>query len=92
MYKCAVCRGNDVLEETLDRAYRINGEHVIVYGIPATVCVNCGEVSFSIEDIEKVGEMLHYNERKPAKWITIPAFEFVRLEPTTENLLATTKN
>ncbi len=95
MYKCAVadCPGGDIREETLDRVYQIsNGEYVLVYGVPVKVCVNCGELTFSIDNAEKVGEMLHDNEQKPAKRVTIPAFEFVRLEPTTENLLVTTKN
>ena len=64
----------------------------MVYGVPVKVCVNCGELTFSIDNAEKVGEMLYDDEQKPAKRVTIPAFEFVRLEPMAENLLVTTKN
>ena len=49
MYKCAVaaCPGGAVRKETFDDAYLINGKHVLVYGIPVTVCANCGELHAS---------------------------------------------
>ena len=93
-YKCAVaaCPGGAVRKETIDRAYNIgNGKHVLVYGVPVIVCVNCGELSFSIDDIEKASAMLFDDEQKP-KQVTIPAFEFARLEPTTKDLLLIANN
>lgn len=88
MYKCAVavCPGGTVRKETFDDAYLINGKHVLVYGIPVTVCANCGELTFSVDDIEKASAMLFDDEQKPRQ-VTIPAFEFARLEPTTKDLL-----
>ena len=93
MYKCAVaaCNSNEVRKETLDRAYQINtGEQFIVYGVPVMVCTNCGELSFSIEDTEKVRAMLYGEDgHKPARRVTIPAFEFARSQTATEELILT---
>lgn len=93
MYKCAVaaCNSNDIRKETLDRVYQIDtGESFIVYGVPVMVCVNCGELTFSADNAEKVRAMLYGEDgHKPAKRVTIPAFEFARLEPTTEDLVLT---
>ena len=94
IYKCAVaaCPGGAVREDTFDNAYLIDGEHVIVYGVPVIVCVNCGELTFSADNAEKVRVMLFDDDQKPAKRVTIPAFEFARLEPTTEDLLLTARD
>ena len=92
MYKCAVaaCPGGDVREETLDRVYQIsNGEHVLVYGVPVKVCVNCGELTFSIDNAEKVRSMLYREDGQKPRRVTIPAFEFARSETATEDLLLT---
>ena len=45
---------------------RIDGQYVLVGGIPAAVCVRCGEQAFSRETIEKVRTMIH-GEAKAAK-------------------------
>ena len=93
-YKCAVaaCPGGAVRKETFDDAYDMgDGKHVIVYGIPVTGCANCGELSFSVDDIEKASAMVFDDEQLP-KRVTIPAFEFARPEMATEDLLLTTKN
>ncbi len=91
MYECAVaaCSGGAVREDTFDNAYLIRGEHVVVYGVPVTVCVNCGELSFSARNTEKVRVMLYDDDQKPGKRITIPAFEFTRSETPAEELLLT---
>ena len=92
MYKCAVaaCNSNEVRKETLDRVYQINtGERFIVYGVPVMVCVNCGELTFSIDDTEKVRAMLHGEDEQEPRRVTIPAFEFARLEPKIKDLLLT---
>ena len=92
MYKCAVaaCNGNEVRKETRDRVYQINtGESFIVYDVPVMVCVNCGELTFSIDNAEKVRAMLYGEDVQKPKRVTIPAFDFARLEPTTEDLLLT---
>ncbi len=95
-HKCiiAACGSDYARKEKRDRVYQMgDGEHILVYGVPVTVCVNCGELTFSIDDVDKIGELLHEeNGHKPARQVVIPAIEFARLELTTEDLLLTTNN
>lgn len=76
MYKCGVCRSKYLREDTLDKIFRIDGEFVMVYGIPATVCDNCGELFFSEDDVEKVHVVLHNDKLRTAKQVSIKAYEF----------------
>ena len=90
-HKCIIAAtGSDYArEEKRDRVYQTgNGEHILVYGVPVIVCVNCGELTFSSENSEKVSAMLFDDEQKPRR-VTIPAFEFARSETATEELLLT---
>ena len=93
-YNCAVaaCPGGAVKKETLNRAYDMgDGKHVIIYSLPVIICVNCGELTFSIDDIEKASAMV-FDDEQPPKRVTIPALEFARSEMSPENLLLTTKS
>ena len=74
--KCDVCYSRQARLETLDKVLRIDGEFVMVYGIPAEVCVDCGEEMFSHEDIEWVRMMLKGDGRKIAKRVTLDAYDF----------------
>ena len=75
-WKCPVCQGRRGREETLDKVLRIDGDFVMVYGIPSIVCVYCGEEIFSDEDIEWVRMMLKGDGRKTAKQVTLDAYNF----------------
>ena len=74
--KCDVCYSRQARVETLDKVLRIDGEFVMVYGIPAEVCVDCGEEMFSDDDIEWVRMMLKGDGRKTAKQVTLDAYDF----------------
>ena len=74
--KCDVCYSRQARLETLDKVLRIDGEFVMVYGIPVEVCVDCGEEMFSDDDIARVRATLHGEGRKPANWVTLDAYDF----------------
>ena len=74
--KCDVCYSRRAWVETLDKVLRIDGEFVMVYGIPAEVCVDCGEEMFSDDDIERVRAALQGEGRKTAKRVTLNAYDF----------------
>ena len=74
--KCDVCYSRQARLETLDKVLRIDGEFVMVYGIPAEVCVDCGEEMFSDEDIEWVRMMMKGDGRKTVKRVTLDAYDF----------------
>ena len=78
--KCDVCYSRWARVETLDKILHIDGEFVMVYGIPAEVCVDCGEEMFSDDDIDWVRSMLQGDGRKTAKRVTCGRIRFRRRE------------
>ena len=59
MSMCHVCHAGETLKELVDEVFRINGQSVLVDSIPAMVCGQCGEHTFSRETAEKVRLMVH---------------------------------
>jgi len=76
MFMCPVCHSHESREELVEEIFQIDGKYVLVDRIPATVCVRCGEETFSRETTEKVRLLVH-GQAKPAKSIALEVFEFV---------------
>lgn len=57
MFICSACRFTESREDLVEEVFCIGGEYVLVRGIPSTVCVRCGEMSFSAETVERVRVM-----------------------------------
>ena len=75
MFTCSVCHGEDGREELADEVFRVDGQYVLVDGVPSTVCDRCGERSFTRETTEKVRQLVH--GRVPAaKSIPMRVYEF----------------
>ena len=62
-------------EELVNEVFLIAGKFIMVENIPAKVCVNCGETTFSRETTEKIRQMLH-GEAQPIKSIQVDVFAF----------------
>ena len=75
MFTCSVCGAGDRREELVEEVFRIDGKYVLVDRIPATVCVRCGEESFSRETTERIRLMVH-GRTEPTKSIVLKVFEF----------------
>lgn len=75
MPKCDVCRGGETREELADERFRIDGQYVMVDGVPAVVCGQCGEQTFSRETAEKVRLMVH-GEGKAVRSLSVQVFRF----------------
>ena len=58
MSVCPVCHADESREERVDEVFQIDGQYVLVGGIPAVVCVRCGEQAFSRKAVEKVRTMV----------------------------------
>lgn len=58
MSTCAVCHVEKNREALVDEGFRVDGQYVLVGGIPAVVCGRCGEQTFSRETAEKVRLMI----------------------------------
>ena len=76
MFACPVCHSQDSREELVEEIFQIDGKYVLVDRIPATVCVRCGEETFSRETTERVRLLVH-GDAKPTKSLALQVFEFV---------------
>lgn len=72
---CEVCGGREFRHETVREVFEIDGKRVLVEGIPARVCVRCGEMTFSREAAEKVRRMVH-GDARPVGTIQMDVFAF----------------
>ncbi len=75
MYACAVCHGDNSREEIVDEVLNLGGRYALVSGVPATVCGNCGERSFSPETTERV-RLLVNSPVASGESITMERYEF----------------
>ena len=75
MFTCEVCHAKESREAVVDEIFQINAKYVRVDHIPATVCVRCGEETFSRDTTETIRLMVH-GQAKPAKFVTREVFEF----------------
>ena len=75
MSTCAVCQAEENREALVDEVFRVDGQYVLVGGIPAVVCGRCGEQTFSRETAEKVRLMVH-GEAQATTSIPLPVFRF----------------
>jgi len=75
MSACPVCRAGESREERVDEVFRIDGQYVLVGGIPVVVCVRCGEQAFSRETTERVRAMVH-GEAKATESVSMQVFDF----------------
>ena len=75
MFTCAVCHANESRDELVTELFQIDGQYVLVRGIPAAVCVRCGEESFSIDTTERIRLLVH-GQAESTKSNVMPVFEF----------------
>ena len=77
MVVCPVCSANESREDLVDEVFCIEGQYVLVGGIPAEGCVRCGEQSFSRETAERV-RMLVRDEADVEAEVSMRVYEFAR--------------
>ncbi len=75
MFQCHVCGSLEKKEDFVTEVFTIDNKPVMVENIPATVCLRCGEETFSPEITEKIRRMVH-GEAKPIKSISMDIFAF----------------
>ena len=75
MFKCEVCGGTHARQDMVDEVFHIDGRYVLVEHIPASVCLHCGEKTFSRETAEGVRRMLH-GEAKPSRSLNLEVFAY----------------
>jgi HTH-type transcriptional regulator / antitoxin MqsA len=76
VFQCHVCGATQARQEFVTEVFMIDGKHVLVEGIPATICARCGEPTFSRETTERIRRMLH-GEAKPVRAEVLEVFTYV---------------
>ena len=76
MFSCAVCHSNESRAEHVEEIFRsADGKYVLVKDIPATVCIRCGEESFSAMTAETVRVMVN-GQAEPETSVAMEVFTF----------------
>jgi HTH-type transcriptional regulator / antitoxin MqsA len=75
LLRCHLCDVMAARQVLVDEVFVIDGKHVLVEGIPAHVCVRCGEATFSRETTERVRRMVH-GEAQPVRIAAMDVFAY----------------
>ncbi len=75
MLNCPVCQLKEGRQELVNEVFLVDGQYVLVRGIPATVCVRCGEMSFSAETVERV-RLMTRGDSAPSGFVATKVLEF----------------
>jgi HTH-type transcriptional regulator/antitoxin MqsA len=75
VFQCHVCGSTEANQECVSEVFMIEGKHVVVENIPASVCARCGEATFSREPTERIRRMLH-GEAKPVRAEMMAVFSY----------------
>ena len=72
-----VCHSKRLREEPVDKVFNADGRDVLVAGMPATFCHDCGERSFSREVTERARVLVHdLPEDSLAKSVPMQVYDF----------------
>jgi len=75
MFKCHICNSEKSHSENVSEVFQINGKFYLVENIPAIVCSQCDEITFSRQTTEQIRAMLHSKE-KPIKAISMDVYAY----------------
>jgi YgiT-type zinc finger domain-containing protein len=75
MFRCYVCGATEARQALVNEVFMIDGRHVLVEGIPASVCTRCGEATFSRETTGRIRRMVH-GEAKPVRAVAMEVFTY----------------
>jgi HTH-type transcriptional regulator / antitoxin MqsA len=75
MPTCNVCGCPESHIEYVSEVFNINGRHVLIERIPAQVCNQCGELTFSRATTEQVRLMVH-GDAQPIGTVQMDIFAF----------------
>ena len=75
MFACPVCNSNQSRVELVEETFKIDGRYILVDRIPAQVCRQCGERSFSRETTEKVRRLVR-GGASPRESVSMFVYEF----------------
>jgi YgiT-type zinc finger domain-containing protein len=59
MLNCEVCGSTAIQDEIVSEVFHVNRQYQLVENIPASVCTQCGEKTFSREAAENIRKLLN---------------------------------
>ena len=71
---CDLC-GSKVVEEKVTYSVELDGKWIIIEGVPAKVCAQCGEKLFSPKTVERL-QKIAWSQEKPRRTVETPVFDF----------------
>ncbi|MCB9133379.1 MAG: YgiT-type zinc finger protein [Anaerolineales bacterium] len=75
MFRCEVCGGRASRAKMVSEVFEVDGKRVLVENIPAQICAQCGEMTFSRETTERVRRMVH-GEAEPSGVVELDVFAY----------------
>ena len=75
MFHCHVCGSNSAQQKKVSEVFVVQGRRILVEDIPASVCLRCGEPTFSRQTTEQVRRMVH-GAAKPVRSEEVDVFEY----------------
>lgn len=73
--RCTVCGAGEVQQKLVRYSLSFEDKLVVVDHVPANVCGNCGETSFSPEVVEKLQNTV-WHTHSPVRTLETPVYEF----------------
>ena len=77
MFRCHVCGATEARQALVDEVFVIDGRHVLVEGIPGSVCTRCGEATFSRDTTERIRRMVR-GEAQPVRAVAMKVFAYAQ--------------
>jgi YgiT-type zinc finger domain-containing protein len=74
--KCVFC-GGKLEKRRVTFTYEENGKHLLIENVPAEVCIQCGEKTYSPRVTDTLLRFAR-DEFKPVKTIRVPVFDFAK--------------
>lgn len=72
---CEICGHNRFVAEKAERSYRVQGQWVVIEGVPCQVCERCGAANFTAEVAEQVRQMVH-QPHQSSRFVKAELLEF----------------
>ncbi len=75
MFTCPACGSNDSEMELVEEVFTVKGKFLLVEKIPAEVCQDCGDPTYSRETTDKIERMVN-GGAQPIRSIKLPVYRF----------------
>ena len=86
MLKCEICGSTAIQDEIVNAVFHVNGRYQLVENIPASVCAQCDEKTFSREAAENIRKLLN-GPTHPDHAIKLDVFSYgMPFKPVRTNL------